>query len=75
MDFETLTANEGGKRKRMPSIEIQYKTMFNNAMKGDLNAARDAIKLMKDYKASLPPQSQKIVFKVVPDELLHRRSK
>jgi Family of unknown function (DUF5681) len=73
LDFEELIVSEAGKRKRMSSIEVQFRTMFNSAMKGDLKVARDIVELMKEYKASVPRPSQEILFQVVPDERYYGR--
>ena len=68
LDFEKLTVSEGGKSKRMPSIEVQYRTMFNKAINGDVNAASEIIKLaVKDYKVADGLQPQEPEFWVVAD--------
>lgn len=73
LDSEELIITEGGKRKRMPSIEVQYRQLFNEAMKGDLAAAREVIKLAKQYGVAAwqPPPGwdppQRTEFVVVPN--------
>ena len=72
LDFEELTVTEGGKRKKMPNIEVQYRTLFNKSVKGDLNAAKDIVGLLKHYKASIPRPPQETIFKILPDEQYYR---
>ncbi len=74
LDSEPLVVTEGGKRKRMPSIEVQYKKLFNQAIKGDLAAAREVIKLANEYGVAAwePPPGwappQRTEFVVVPNQ-------
>lgn len=45
MLYETISAQEGNRRRRIPKVEAAFKVCLNNALKGDLRAFEKLLQL------------------------------
>ncbi|WP_298884012.1 DUF5681 domain-containing protein [uncultured Bradyrhizobium sp.] len=63
MDSELIWVTEGGKRKRLPKIEVEFKKRFANALKGDLKAVALILRTARQYGLRDPNVAHLVRFK------------
>jgi hypothetical protein len=70
IDREQVVVSIDGKRRRMTKVEVEFRQMFEQAIKGNLEAARLIVSLAVRYREPEPQSEQpgKTVFRVMPDK-------
>jgi hypothetical protein len=68
IDSEKIVVSIDGKRRRMTKVEVEFRQMFEQAIKGNLEAGRLIASLAARYHAPELVDSGQARFVVMPDE-------
>ena len=68
IDSEQIVVSIDGKRRRITKVEVEFRQLFEQAIKGNLEAGRLIASLAARYRAPEPVDSGQARFMVMPDE-------